>query len=117
MTFYDKIGIPRCYTEDLIHIYDYAGTPIAYIYNNKIWKYGGKCIGFLHNNWIIDICGNYIFFSENAIGGPLKPLKRLTPLKGLKKLKPLKALRQLPPLKPLVKLKWSDLNFQDFFTN
>ena len=91
MTFYDKSGTPRCYSEDFTHLYDYEGNPLAYINNGWIWSYRGRCLGTLHNNWIVDKTGAYIFFSENSTGGPLKPLRKLPPLKGLKKLRPLKS--------------------------
>ena len=115
MTFYDKSGTPRCYSEDFTHIYDYAGNPVAYIYNSRVWSYRGRYLGVLHNNWIVDKNGACVFFSENSTGGPVKPLRKLTPLKGLKKLRPLKSLRELPPLKPQPKLSWSNMNSDTFF--
>ena len=115
MTFYDKSGTPRCYSEDFTHLYDYEGNPLAYINNGWIWSYRGRCLGTLHNNGIVDKTGAYIFFSENSTGGPLKPLRKLPPLKGLKKLRPLKSLRELTPLKPLAKMSWSNMDSDTFF--
>ena len=115
MTFYDKNGSAVCYTMDNIHLYSFDGYPLAYFNNDKVWSYGGVCLGWLHNYWIIDSDGCYVFFSEYATGGILKPLRHLKPLKSLRRLRPLKNLRSTPPLKPLVKHKWSSLTFEDFF--
>lgn len=115
MTFYDKHGTPQCYTEDFTHIYDFGGNPVAYINSDRIWSYKGRCLGSLHNNWIIDRKGGRMFFSENSTGGPLMPLRKLSPLKRIKKLRPLKSVREISPLKPIVKMGWSDLDFNSFF--
>ena len=115
ITFYDKNGDPFCYTEDDCHIYDFDGNPIAYIENDCVWNYDGKHLGFMHNGWIIDHSGDYLLFTEQSTGGPLKPLRSLSPLKGLKSLKPLKGLKELTPLRPLTSLSWSDLSADEFF--
>lgn len=115
MTFYDKNGSAVCYTMDNIHLYSFDGYPLAYFNDDKVWSYGGECLGWLHNYWIIDRNGCYVFFSEYAMGGILKPLRHLKPLKALRKLRPLKSLRRIPPLKPLIKSKWSSLTFEEFF--
>ena len=115
ITFYDKNGIPFCYTEDDCHIYDFDGNPIAYIDHNSVWNYDGKHLGFMHKGWIIDHSGKYLLFSDQSTGGPLKPLKALTPLKRLRSLKPLKRLKELAPLRPLTRLSWSDLTVDEFF--
>lgn len=83
ITFYDKNGDPFCYTEDDCHIYDFDGNPIAYIENDCVWNYDGKHLGFMHNGWIIDHSGDYLLFTEQSTGGPLKPLRSLSPLKWI----------------------------------
>lgn len=115
MTFYDKNGYAVCYTMDNIHLYSFDGYPLAYFHAEKVWSYNGCCLGWLHNNWIIDVNGFYVFFSEYATGGMLKPLRHLKPLKSLRRLRPLKSLRHFAPLKPLVKSQWSSLSFEEFF--
>lgn len=115
MTFYDKNGYAVCYTVDNMHLYSFNGTPLAYINDGKVWSYEGFCLGWLYNYWILDKSGSYIFFSEYATGGLLKPLRHLQPLKAIRHLRPLKGLRHLAPLKPSVRLSWSSLTPQQFF--
>ena len=115
ITFYDKNGDPFCYTEDDCHIYDFDGNPIAYIESESVWNYDGKHLGFMHNGWIIDHSGDYLLFTEQSTGGPLKPFRSLSPLKGLKSLKPLKGLKEFAPMRPLTSLSWSDLTADEFF--
>lgn len=115
MIFYDKAGTPCCYSDDFEHIYGFDGKPLGYILSGKVWNYNGTYLGQFINNWIIDRNGLYMFFSENAIGGPLKPLRKLAPLKSMKQLRPLKSIRELPPLPPTLKNAWSNLEGNAFF--
>lgn len=88
---------------------------LTFFHAEKVWSYSGYCLGWLHNNWIIDVNGYYVFFSEYAMGGVLKPVRHLKPLKSLRRLRPLKSLRHFAPLKPWVKSQWSSLTFEEFF--
>lgn len=115
MTFYDRHGNPKCYTMDNIHIYDFSGNPIAYIYNTGIWTYSGTQLGWLYNGSVIDASRSYLLFSEYSIGGPLKPLRKLCPLKGLRHLRPLKSLRSMMVRLGIVNNHWSDFNFEQVF--
>ena len=115
MRFYDRNGNPCCYSDDLVHIYSYGGEPLGYIHNGRVWNYKGRYLGLFRNNWIIDRDGYYLFYTEDSIGGPLKPLRKLAPLKALRKLRPLKSLRELPPLRPLSHLSWSKREMNAFF--
>ena len=115
MVFYDRYGNPCCYSDDYVHIYSFGGKALGYIQNERVWNYGGCYLGMFRNNWVLDKYGNNLFFTENATGGPLKPLRKLAPLKSLKELRPLKSLRELPPLPPLQTYNWSNLDMNTFF--
>lgn len=117
MVFYDKNGNPCCYSDDFIHIYGYDGYPLGYIHDGRVWSYHGHYLGLFRNNWIIDRDGFYLFFTENSIGGPLKPLRRLAPLKSLKRIRPLKSLRVVPPIPPMVRIGWSSMTKDSFFVS
>lgn len=115
MVFYDYNGNPCCYADDFVHIYSYTGVALGYIHDEKVWNYEGKYLGCYMNNWIIDRNGYYLFFTENAIGGPLRPLRKLAPLKSLRELRPLKSLREIPPIPPIPTPDWSNLDLNTFF--
>ena len=115
MVFYDRYGVPCCYSEDFVHIYSYGGKPLGYIHNERIWNFDGFYLGLFRNNWVIDRDGYYLFFTEISTGGPMRPLRKLAPLKSLKQLRPLKAIREIPPISPMVSLNWSDREMEPFF--
>lgn len=117
ITFYDSHGAPTAYVQDGVHIYLFSGEPVAFLSETSVYSFSGKHLGRFENGWIRDNRGNCVFFTKDARGGPLRPLKQLKPLKGLKQLKPLKSLKELKPLRPLNSLSWSRLSGRQFFGN
>ncbi len=115
MTFYDSKGRPVAYSEDGENIYLFTGEPVAYIHGDLLYTYSGCQLGRFEKGWVRDLKGYCVFFTENAIGGPLKPLKQLRPLKYLKQLRPLKGIRRIPYMKPLDQYGWSKLSGENFF--
>jgi hypothetical protein len=115
ITFYDSEGEPVAYSDDGVHIFLFSGEPVAYLVNESVYSFSGNHLGFFSNGWIRDHDGDAVFFSENSIGGLMKPLKKLKPLKSLKELIPLKGLRELRPLKPLDSFLWSSLSVEELF--
>ena len=115
MVFYDRNGNPCCYSDDFVHIYSYSGRALGYIHDGSVWNYFGRYLGRFSNNWVIDKEGYYLFFTENAIGGLPRPLRRLAPIKTIKEIRPLKSIRQIPPIPPLPKRNWSDIDMDTFF--
>ena len=115
MTFYDLKGSPIAYCDDGENIYLFTGEPVAYLYNNMVYAYNGYQLGWFEKGWIRDLQGFCVFFTENAISGMIKPLKKLKPLKYLKRLKPLKGIRRIPRIKPFDKIGWSKLSGENFF--
>lgn len=115
LMFYDSKGKPVSYTEDCEHIYLFSGEPVAYFNNESIYSFSGRHLGRYKNGWIRDNNGQCVFFTENATGGPLKPMKMMKPLKSLKQMKPLKGLKEMRPMKPMDSLWWSELSGEQFF--
>jgi len=114
-TFYDKRGNPCAYTNDEEHIYLFNGTPVAYLYNKSVYSYTGTHLGFFSNGWVLDNSGYRVFFTEDASGGPVKPVKRVKPVKNVRSTKPVKSVRQVKPVKPTSKLEWSRFSCNKFF--
>lgn len=115
ITFYNRGGVPTAYCEDGIHIYLFNGKPVAYIHKDSVYNYSGAYLGQYKNGWILDTKSCHVFFTEEATGGPMKPLKKLRPLKSLKQLKPTKGLKQSKPLSPSRSLSWSSNSSASFF--
>jgi hypothetical protein len=113
--FYDRNGTPTIYTDDNVHLFSFDGRPVGYFHGDALYSYMGQHLGRIANGLIRDNHGQVVFFSSNANGGPMRPMRQLKPLKGLKQLKPLKGLRQLQPLRPLLNSSWSQLSGQQFF--
>lgn len=93
MVFYNEFGVAVAYLhDDGIHIYLFDGKPVAYLHDDAVYSFNGKHLGWFEKGWVRDIEGACVFFTENAIGGLLKPMKQMEPLKGLRQLKPLKSM-------------------------
>lgn len=107
MKFYNRFGEPSLYSEDDKHLYSFVGKPIGYIVEDKIYSYLGKHLGWLHKEWIIDLNGEYVYFSEKTYDGPMKPMKKMSPMKGMKQLKPMKHMKEAPKMKPIKQTSWS----------
>lgn len=107
LDFYDSNGRPYAYSDDEATIYTYAGNPIAYLSGDSVYSLSGNHLGFFENGHIWDHSGAAVLFTDDASGGPLKPLKAIKPLKGLKSLLPLKGLKELKPLRAIKGLGWS----------
>ena len=115
LDFYDSNGQPYAYTDDGETIYTFGGAPIAFIDGDSIYSFSGAHVAFFENGQVWDHSGGVVLFTNQASGGPMKPLKALRPLKGFKSLKPLKGSKALKPLKSLKSLGWSDATPEDIF--
>ena len=114
LNFYNQNGKPIIYTDDNVHLFSYGGKPVGYIQEDTVFTFNGKLIGFLVDGWIRDTKGYCVFFSENATGGMVKPLKQSLPLKSNKQLMPLKSIKQNSTITFIKRNAWSrysDLNF------
>jgi len=113
--FYDKSGRPIAYAQDGKHIYLFSGKPVAYLSGDAIYTFSGKHIGWFQDGWVRDKKGKCVFFTLDASGGPVKPVKKVKPVKGVKKVKPVKGVKQVKSVKAVKSLSWSGLSGKQFF--
>ncbi len=57
---------------------------MAYFYCNSILGFRGHQLGTINKGWIRDNSGLCVFFTENAYGGPVKPVMHVKPIKSVK---------------------------------
>ncbi len=115
ITLYSKIGSPIAYMEDDCHIFLFTGKTVAYIDGDSIYNYNGRHLGFFEDGWIKDHDGFYLFFTENATGGPNRAMQDIGPIKSEKSEIPNKNKKDAKPPKPENKEAWSKLKWQQFF--
>lgn len=115
MTLYNRFGIPIAYSEDGENIYLFNGLPVAYLVEDCIYNFRGKHIGWFSDGWTRDLYGYCVFFTEDSIGGPVKPIKRIKPIKGIKRIKPIKSIREIRRIRAINRLAWSNYTGPDFF--
>jgi len=115
LTFYNNEGRAVAYLFEGQHIYLYGGKPVAWMRGEDVYAYSGKFLGWLEDGWIRDRDGGCVFFTDNASGGPLKPVKKLRPLRGLRGLRPLRGIAQIRPIRAIKSLGWSPLTSEVFF--
>ena len=104
---YNHDGDPIAFSDDNEHIFSFRGEPLAYIYDNKVYSYKGRHLGWFMDGWVRDLRGSCVFFTENASGGPVKPIKRVAPIKGVRGIKPIKQIREIAKIKPVFTYSWS----------
>ena len=68
----------------------------------------------LTNGWIYDNQGYCVFYTQNATGGPTKPVKQVSPVKMTTRVKPVKGVKSVKPVKPIKRLSWVS-NSDNFF--
>lgn len=118
INLYNQNGKPIAYIMNESDIYLFDGKPVAYLaYGNCVYTYLGEHIGWYEKGWIIDLSGKYLYFSRDAVGGPLKPMRQIEPIKGIRQIKPIKNIKEIRHLKSVRILSWSDLDENSFFGN
>lgn len=115
LVFYNSYGDPIAYCEDGEHIYLYNGEPVAYFHNDSVYSFDGDHLGWFEQGWVRDNNGDCVFYSDNAQGGPVKPIKSIRPIKSVKSIKPIKSVKSIKPIKAIKSLSWSQLSSDIFF--
>lgn len=115
MVFYDQHGRPVAYSEDSLHIYLFTGEPVAYLDGNAVYGFNGKHFGWFENGWIRDLNGFCVFYTEDAAGGPVKPIKCICPIKSVKQIQPIKCIQEIQRIRAVDSLGWSKLSGAQFF--
>jgi hypothetical protein len=114
--FYDRGGHPVIWSPDGEHLYTWPGIPVAFMRADKVYAYSGRFLGWFSNGWIYDRSNAPLLFSLDAIGGPVKPVKRVRPVRGVRRVRPVKGVRQPSPARPVRKTQWSSLTYQELFS-
>lgn len=115
MNFYDSNGKPIAYLSDDKHIFLFSGEPAAYFSGDAVYGFNGKYLGWFKDGWIIALDGTRVFFTEDATGGPMKPMKQMKPMKSMKKMKPMKSMKKMRSMKSMTSSSWSLLSGTSFF--
>ena len=115
LDFYDSNGRPYAYTDDGESIYSFTGIPIAYISDDSIYSFSGTHIGYFNDGMIRDGNGDVLLFTDDASGGPMKPMKQMKPMKSMKQMKPMKGMKQMKPMRPMKTIGWSSYEPESIF--
>lgn len=110
----DLYSRPIAYTEDDEHIYLFSGAPVAYLSGDAVYAFGGQQLGWFEDGWIRDKKGGCVLFTEDARGGPVKPVRRVKPVKGVKRIKPVKSVKRVKSVKAVKILCWSPYRASNF---
>lgn len=113
--FYDQAGAPAVYSPDGVHLFRWDGEPVGYFYSGHVYSFSGGVLGWFEDGWLFDRQNRYALFSQNAVGGPMKPMRGLPPLKSLRSMLPMKGLRSLPHMRPMKALAWSPVANLTYF--
>lgn len=113
--FYDQNGTPVAYTQDGVHIYTFSGCPVAYFHGDSIFSFTGQHLGRFEDGWVRDNSGHCVFYTHDAQGGPVRPVKSIKPVKSVKSAKPVKSVKSVRPVKAVKSLSWSALSGEHFF--
>jgi hypothetical protein len=114
-TFYDRSGMPVAYSQDGTHIHAYSGHAVGHIHEDSIYDYSGKHLGWFIDGWVRDHAGRCVFFTDEATGGPVIPLKNKQPAKVVRQIPPAKGVRKAKPRERKELPFWSALTGVQFF--
>lgn len=112
LIFHDSQGAPICYLDAGENVYTFSGEPVAYVMGKQVYTFAGRFLGWLEHGWLSDRENRPLFYSEEAVGGPSKPARKMHPMRSARKLRPIKGLRERIPLRPMRKSGWSGLNLE-----
>ena len=115
ITLYSQSGEAIAYIEDNGNIFTFEGHPVAYLNQEDIFSFTGSYLGWMQNGWIYDLYGFPTFFTNEAMGGPVKPIRQVQPVKGVKRICPVKGVRQVKPVRAVRSLNWSLNSNRNFF--
>ncbi len=114
-TLYNFEGKAIAYIFEGEYIYLYDGTPAAFLHNEYVYAFSGQYLGWIQDGWVIDVEGNRVFFTENATGGPVRPVRHVRPVRGVRKVRPVRGVREVCPPRPVRSLAWSHKSDESFF--
>jgi hypothetical protein len=117
LTFYNRNGTAIAFLdEDGMSIYLYNGFPAAWLEDGSIYAYSGKFLGWFQDGWVYDRNGRCAFFTDNAQGGSVKPIRTASPVRGVRGARPSQGAREARTTLPARSTSWSDLSSEAFFS-
>jgi hypothetical protein len=87
----------------------WGGAPVAILGTASVYGFDGRHLGWFVEGWIRDHDGACVYYTDDAIGGPVRPARRTRPARGTRKARPSRKARQPPPLRRPNRRVWSDL--------
>lgn len=115
MEFFDRTGRATCYSPDGEHLYLWNGRPSGFICDGKIYSFKGRVLGWIENGWLYDRRNAPALFSEDAVGGPVKPVRKVKPVKAVRAVRPVRGVRQVAHVRPVKSLNWSQFAGPEYF--
>lgn len=115
MEFFDRAGRATAYTTDGTHLFLWSGEPVAYLAEGKVYTFRGRLLGWYENGWLYDLGNGPALFSAGAVGGPVKPIKKVKPVKSVRRVTPLKSVRAAAKVRPVRSLLWSPVADPTYF--
>lgn len=116
LTFYNPSGNAIAYLDDDDQsIYLYDGTPVAWLSDGSLFAYSGTYLGWFEDGWVYDRTGAPAFFTDDASGGPMKPVRAVSPVRGVRGVRPVRGVCEVTPVRPVRSTSWSDVSGSEFF--
>lgn len=113
--FFARTGRVVCYATDDLHIYTWAGGPVAYIAQDKVYAYSGRLLGWFDGGWLYDRQNRPALFSAGSSGGPVRPVRQVKPVRGVRGVRPVKGVRAVAHVRGVKSLSWSDVADDAYF--
>jgi len=115
MEFFNRSGDACCHLVDGEYLYLWKGKPVGYLVDGKVYGYKGRQLGWFENGWLYDRSNRPALFTTDAIGGPVKPVRKVKPVKGVRQVRPVRSVRQIGLVKPARSLSWSPVADETYF--
>lgn len=115
LEFFDKSGSAVVYTPDGTNLFLWNGDPVAYLIEGKAYSFKGKFLGWFEDGWLTDLKNVPALFSNGAVGGPLKPVRKVSQAKSVRRVLPVKSVRSVAKVRPVRSLSWSPVSNAAYF--
>jgi len=112
VSLFDKNGDAIAYIDDDYTIYQWDGTPLAYMYKGDedwhVYGFNGKHLGWF--------CGAIIYDKKGKrVSSPFNTKSKMLPFKSIKHITPFKTMREFEPFtKPKLSDDWGDTMLETF---
>ena len=114
LTFYDSSGTAVAHLDDdgeSLYLYD--GEPVAWLSEGSVFAYSGSYPGWFEDGWIYDRSGSPALFTDDASGGPRKPVRAV---RGIRNVRAVRPVREVTPVRPVLSSSWSEVSGPEYFS-